>query len=128
MPLGQLFVKARGLDVVVAVDGSSDITPTHFPKYGFRPASIDQSKLKSDFVHFSGSSLFFTASRIATLLQSSHQPFPPLPKNVDEFISTGVNMRPTFFGCYPTQNPPEYPIVVYLPNSPPLNGKNPVTK
>ena len=69
-----------------------------------------------------------SASRITTLLQSSHQSFPPLPKNAAEFISTGANMRPTFFGCFPTQNPPEYPIVVYFPSSPPLNGDNPVAK
>ena len=37
-------------------------------------------------------------------------------------------MRPTFFGCFPTQTPPEYPIVVYFPNSPPLNGHGPVAK
>ncbi|KAF9013962.1 hypothetical protein BDQ17DRAFT_1230461, partial [Cyathus striatus] len=43
------------------------------------------------------------------------------------FISTGTNRRPTFFGCNPNQDPPEYPLVVYLPNSPPLNGDYPVT-
>jgi len=32
IPLGQQFVKARGLDVVVAVDGSSDDVKTNFPK------------------------------------------------------------------------------------------------
>ncbi|KZT15422.1 hypothetical protein NEOLEDRAFT_1184888 [Neolentinus lepideus HHB14362 ss-1] len=45
----------------------------------------------------------------------------------DDFISTGVNRRPTFFGCYPTRNPTEYPMLIYLPNSPPLNGDNPTT-
>jgi len=35
-------------------------------------------------------------------------------------------MRPTFFGCFPTQNPPEYPLVISLPMSPPINGDNPV--
>ncbi|KAH9993257.1 acyl transferase/acyl hydrolase/lysophospholipase [Russula vinacea] len=105
VPLGQQFVRARGLDVIVAVDASSD-TPTNWPN---------------------GSSLIMSASRITNLLQSSHQSFPPLPSNTTQFISTGVSMRPTFFGCFPRQNPPEYPIVVYLPNSPPLNGDNPVT-
>ena len=87
-------------------------------------------QLKADTVlaWFSGSSLIKSASRMTTLLDTSHQPFPPLPGNADEFVSTGVNMRPTFFGCFPTQNPPEYPIVIYLPNSPPLNGGVPVTK
>ncbi|KAF8499632.1 phospholipase B [Russula emetica] len=105
VPLGQQFVRARGLDVVVALDSSGDIASTGWPN---------------------GSSILFSASRITTLLQSSHQSFPPLPGNPTQFISTGVNMRPTFFGCFPTQNPPEYPIVIYFPNSPPLDGDNPV--
>ncbi|KAF8499635.1 phospholipase B [Russula emetica] len=106
VPLGQLFVRARGLDVVVAVDGSAIGAKTDFP---------------------SGISLLMTASRITTLLQSSHQSFPPLPGNTTDFTATGVNMRPTFFGCFPTQFPPEYPMVIYLPNSPPLHGADPVT-
>jgi lysophospholipase len=31
IPLGQQFVRARGMDVVIAVDGSSN-TPTNWPK------------------------------------------------------------------------------------------------
>jgi hypothetical protein len=86
------------------------------------------SKLKADLVRVSGSSLLMTASRIDTLLESSHQPFPPLPGNATEFFTTGINQRPTFFGCFPAQFPPEYPMVIYLPNSPPLHGADPVTK
>ena len=41
----------------------------------------------------------------------------------------GVNLRPTLFGCdpAPTSNP-EYPLVLYLPNSPPFTGAKPVAK
>ncbi|KAI0256379.1 phospholipase B [Lactifluus subvellereus] len=105
IPIGQLFVKAREMDVVVAVDASSNIT-NHWPN---------------------GTSLIRSAARITSLLQSSHQPFPPIPGSQEDFISTGLNMRPTFFGCFPTQNPPEYPMLIYIPNSPPLNGDNPVS-
>ncbi|KAI0295829.1 phospholipase B [Multifurca ochricompacta] len=105
VPLGQHFVKARGMDVVVGIDASADLH-TGWPN---------------------GSSPYLSAARITDLLQSSHQPAPPLPGNTAEFVSTGVNMRPTFFGCFPTQNPPEYPIMIYFPNSPPLNGDNPVS-
>ncbi|KAH9963851.1 phospholipase B [Russula dissimulans] len=105
VPLGPHFVQARGMDVVVAVDTSGD-TATNWPN---------------------GSSLLFSASRITNFLQSSHQPFPPLPGSAAQFLSTGVNMRPTFYGCFPTHNPPEYPIVIHFPNSPPINGDNPVT-
>lgn len=76
----------------------------------------------------SGTGLIFTARRQATLLRSSHQQFPPIPATSDAFIEAGVNMRPTFFGCDPSQNPPEYPLVIYLPNAPPISGEDPVTK
>ncbi|KAI0268896.1 phospholipase B [Gloeopeniophorella convolvens] len=105
IPLGQQFVKARAIDLVVAVDASADIA-TGWPN---------------------GSSPIHSATRITTLLQSSHQSFPPLPGDPSEFIATGTNMRPTFFGCFPTQTPPEYPIVLYFPNSPPLTGEDPVS-
>ncbi|KAI0339795.1 phospholipase B [Trametopsis cervina] len=105
VPLGSMFVKARGLDMIVAVDGSAD----------------------DNFNWPNGSSILFTQSRLATLLNESHQQFPPLPKDEAEFISTGVRQRPTLFGCNPTQTPPEYPLVLYLPNAPPFTGDDPVT-
>ena len=70
----------------------------------------------------------FTAARLSNILNTSHQQFPPIPTTTDDFVSTGVRRRPTLFGCNPTQNPPEYPLVLYLPNSPPVNGDDPVTK
>ena len=79
-------------------------------------------------LHCSGSSILFTSSRLSTLLQDSHQAFPPIPATPDAFISTGVRQRPTLFGCDPTQVPPEFPLVLYLPNSPPIDGDDPVTK
>jgi len=53
---------------------------------------------------------------------------PPIPGGAAQFISTGVNMRPTFFGCNLTQGQPAYPIIIYLPNAPPLDGSAPATK
>ncbi|THH04642.1 hypothetical protein EW146_g10126 [Bondarzewia mesenterica] len=105
VPLGPMFVKARGLDVILAVDASAD-DPQGWPN---------------------GSSPTFSSNRIANLLQSSHQTFPPIPASPAEFVSTGINQRPTFFGCDPTEDPPEYPLVIYFPNSPPLNGDDPVS-
>ncbi|KAA1473978.1 phospholipase B [Dentipellis sp. KUC8613] len=106
VPLGPMFVKARGLDVVVAVDASADDPNNAWPN---------------------GTSPLHTQARLSNLLQSSHQQFPPIPGSSSGFVSTGVNARPTFFGCDPKQNPPEYPLVIYLPNSPPLNGDDPVS-
>ncbi|KAI0092923.1 phospholipase B [Irpex rosettiformis] len=105
VPLGPMFVKARGLDMVVAVDGSADDLQS-WPN---------------------GSSIVFTAARLTNVLNASHLPFPPIPNTTDQFISTGVRRRPTLFGCNPAQNPPEYPLVLYLPNSPPVKGDDPVT-
>ena len=76
----------------------------------------------------SGSSIVFSQHRISTILNTSHQGFPPIPASTGEFLSTGVNERATFFGCDPTKNPPEFPMVIYFPNSPPVNGDDPVTK
>jgi len=106
IPLGPMFVKARGLDVIIAVDGSAD-------DYNSWP---------------NGTAPLYTSKRLATVLRSSYQAFPPIPATVDDFVSQGVRGRPTFFGCNPTQtNNPEWPLVIYLPNSPPVNGDDPVT-
>ncbi|KAH8119292.1 phospholipase B [Phellopilus nigrolimitatus] len=106
IPLGALFVKSRALDVIVAVDASADD-----PTFGWP----------------NGSSLIFSSQRMSNILNTSHQSFPPIPPSTAEFLSSGVNQRPTFFGCDPTQTPPEYPLLIYLPNTPPINGDDPVT-
>lgn len=69
-----------------------------------------------------------TFERISSVLSSTHQPMPPIPGNAALFVSTGINMRPTFFGCNSTPDQPKYPIVIYLPNAPPLDGSAPATK
>lgn len=72
--------------------------------------------------------MVFSQKRFGEVLNTTHQGFPPIPDSVADFISTGANARPIFFGCFPTQNPPEFPIVMYFPNAPPLDGSDPVTK
>ncbi|KAJ3553109.1 hypothetical protein NP233_g12725 [Leucocoprinus birnbaumii] len=104
VPYGPLFVRARGLDVIVTLESSAD-DANNFPN---------------------GTGPIFTKRRLETILQSSHQPFPPIPATADDFVSTGVNARPTFFGCDPS-TPTEYPLVIYLPNTPPINGDHPIT-
>ncbi|KAF8799374.1 phospholipase B [Phlegmacium glaucopus] len=104
VPFGPLLVRARNVDVIVTLENSADDV-NNWPN---------------------GSSLVFTSLRQSTLLQTSHQPFPPIPSTPEEFVSTGVNSRPTFFGCDPP-TPKAYPLVIYLPNSPPITGDNPAT-
>ncbi|KAG6830791.1 hypothetical protein H0H92_014640 [Tricholoma furcatifolium] len=106
VPYGPLFVKARQLDVVVTIEGSAD-DPNNWPN---------------------GTGPLFTAERLSSILKASHQQFPPVPESAQAFEETGVNARATFFGCDPSQIPPEFPLVIYLPNAPPFDGDNPVTK
>ncbi|KAH7888717.1 phospholipase B [Phlebopus sp. FC_14] len=105
IPLGSLLAKARGVDVVVAIDASAD----------------DGNRWPN------GTSPLSTSQRISSLLSSSHQAFPPIPSAARDFVSTGVNQRPAFFGCNPSQDPAEYPLIIYIPNSPPLDGSPPAT-
>lgn len=105
IPYGPLFVKARGLDVIVTLEGSGDIPGFNWPN---------------------GTGSIFTKARQETILRETHQQFPPIPGTPEAFIETGVNMRATFFGCEPSSSPPEYPLVIYLPNAPPFNGDDPV--
>ncbi|KAJ7084311.1 phospholipase B [Mycena belliarum] len=105
IPYGPLFVKARGLDVVVTLEGSADDL-NNWPN---------------------GTGAIQTSSRLSSILRSSHQPFPPIPQTAADWVSTGVRQRATFFGCDPVQTPAEYPLVIYLPNAPPITGDDPVT-
>jgi lysophospholipase len=68
-----------------------------------------------------------TSLRQNQFLQDSHKPFPPIPASPEDFIATGVNARPTFFGCDPSPTD-KFPLVIYLPNAPPITGSPPVTK
>ncbi|KDR75955.1 hypothetical protein GALMADRAFT_226618 [Galerina marginata CBS 339.88] len=105
IPFGPLFVNARNLDVIVTLEGSADDPVNNWPN---------------------GSSLIASSLRQTMFLQKSHQKFPPIPATPDDFIATGVNARPTFFGCDPLPSD-NYPMIIYLPNAPPINGDNPVT-
>ncbi|KAJ6593826.1 phospholipase B [Mycena capillaripes] len=104
IPYGPLFVKSRAVDVVVTIEGSADDL-NNWPN---------------------GTGAIATSSRLSTILRASHQQFPPIPQTAEDWVSTGVRQRATFFGCDPTP-PVEYPLVIYLPNAPPLTGDDPVT-
>ncbi|KAJ3744845.1 phospholipase B [Lentinula detonsa] len=99
IPLNPLLVKAREVDVIVAVDGSAD-TNDNWPN---------------------GLSLLFSAERLSTILGDSHQQLPEVPSSTDDFVAQGLNLRPTFFGC----NSTDTPLIIYLPNSPPVTGDAP---
>ncbi|KAK4700976.1 lysophospholipase, partial [Phenoliferia sp. Uapishka_3] len=105
LPLAPLLVKARGQDAIIALDASGD-TDDGWPN---------------------GTSLITTASRIAGWA-ANFSSFPPVP-SAEDFVANGLAIRPTFFGCNTTGNGDasvlgNYPIVVYLPNTPPITIDN----
>jgi lysophospholipase len=103
IPLQPLLVKARGVDVIFAIDATDDI---------------------NDFAD--GSSLIATQNR--TSLYPSAYSFPPVPTSMGEYTAQNLTTRPTFFGCYTTSSNTSTPLLIYLANGgPPHNGEAPVT-
>ncbi|KDQ08024.1 hypothetical protein BOTBODRAFT_180172 [Botryobasidium botryosum FD-172 SS1] len=105
IPLSSLMIKARAVDVIVAVDASSD------------DANLWPN----------GIALYATSNRSVLVSSEVDQRFPPLPLAQADFVRMGLNQRPTFLGCNPKQLPPEFPLVVYIPNTPPVDGTDPIT-
>ncbi|EFQ36834.1 lysophospholipase catalytic domain-containing protein [Colletotrichum graminicola] len=99
IPLQPLIQPNRAVDVVFAVDSTSDTT-FHWPN---------------------GSALRHTYNRAAEPIANGTL-FPPVP-DANTFINLGLNRRPTFFGCNASnftlssdQHLP--PLIVYIPNAP----------
>ncbi|EIW85716.1 lysophospholipase [Coniophora puteana RWD-64-598 SS2] len=103
IPLQPLLVKARGIDVIVA---------------------IDVNNAENNFAD--GGTLIATQDRSA-LFPSAYS-FPPVPTTTAEFTSQNLTTRPTFFGCTTTPANLSTPLVIYLANGgPPHDGAAPVT-
>ena len=105
IPLSPMLVNARGIDTIVVVEGSAD--------------SLDNWP--------NGTSILKSQERQQLFLRASHRTLPPMPPTTADFENTGVSSRATFFGCDPKLSPPEWPLVIYLPNQPPLDGTDPVS-
>ncbi|KIJ28678.1 hypothetical protein M422DRAFT_784491 [Sphaerobolus stellatus SS14] len=106
LPIEQLMVKARNVSVIIVLDSTGETTENKWPD---------------------GTAMQIAANRVNGTLSTNgtHQAFPPIPSGAD-FLNTGVSLRPTFFGCYPTL-PPAYPLIIYIPNAPPVDGSAPAT-
>ncbi|KIJ42632.1 hypothetical protein M422DRAFT_31221 [Sphaerobolus stellatus SS14] len=102
IPIEPLMVKARNMSVIVAIDATGETTDNLWPD---------------------GTAMQNAAKRIQTILNETHQAFPPIPK---DFLGTGVTLHPTFFGCNATALS-DYPMIIYIPNAPPADGSDPVT-
>ncbi|KAH7910312.1 lysophospholipase catalytic domain-containing protein [Hygrophoropsis aurantiaca] len=103
IPLNPLLVKARDVDVIVAIDATSDV---------------------NNFAD--GSSLIATQDR--AMLYPMAYSFPPVPTSMSEFTAQNLSTRPTFFGCDITAANASTPLLIYLANGgPPHNGEAPLT-
>jgi lysophospholipase len=76
VPLATQLVKARGIEVILAIDASADTSQSWA----------------------NGTSLFATQAR-SRLLPSGTIDMPPLPADLNAFSQGGYASRPTFFGC-----------------------------
>lgn len=100
IPLDPLLVKARGVDTIIAVDGSGDT------EYSWPNATA----LRSSYAR-------------AMALPDGYQTLPYFP-SAETFVNDGLNVRPTFFGCNASSAEVDsgMPMVIYLPNAPVGNG------
>lgn len=96
IPLYPLIQPQRHVDVVFAIDSSSD-TGSYWPNGTSLVATYERS---------------LNSSGIA-----NGTVFPAVP-DVNTFINLGLNARPTFFGCDSSNLTGPAPLVVYLPNYP----------
>ncbi len=101
IPFHPLLWAARAVDVILAIDGSADTT-THWPN---------------------GTALVATSQRATP---PAANPFPQVP-DINTMINLGLNKRPTFFGCNPSNATNPGPLVVYIPNAPYTNLSNVTT-
>jgi len=88
IPLQPLLVRAREIDVVLAIDGTNDINN-----------------------YAAGSSL--VASQNRTSFFPSAYSFPQVPTDINTFVEQNLTHHPTFFGC--NESAP-VPLVIYIAN------------
>ncbi|KAI0997149.1 Lysophospholipase [Podosphaera aphanis] len=91
----------RAVDVIFAVDSSAD-TNFNWPN---------------------GTAMVATYRRSLLDKAQNGFPFPAVPDS-NSFINLGLNNRPVFFGCDPTNITGDAPLIVYIPNAPYLVQSN----
>ncbi|KDQ63931.1 hypothetical protein JAAARDRAFT_201409 [Jaapia argillacea MUCL 33604] len=95
VPVQPLLVKARDVDLIVAVDGSADNTQ----------------------LWTEGSSM--VNAQIRAEIYSSAYSFPAVPTSTTQFIAQNLTLHPTFFGCDNTSSP----LLVYIAKGGPPLGQ-----
>ncbi|KIP06142.1 hypothetical protein PHLGIDRAFT_468918 [Phlebiopsis gigantea 11061_1 CR5-6] len=100
IPIQPLLVKARDVDVIVAIDASAD-TEDNFTD---------------------GASLIATQDRV-NLFPTAYS-FPPVPATAAGFTAANLTKRPTFFGCNTSTSAP---LLIYIANGGAPLGQVPQT-
>ncbi|TFK49593.1 lysophospholipase [Heliocybe sulcata] len=98
LPLQPFLVKARNVDVLIAVDVNAEVNN-----------------------YATGDS--FTQSGTRAALFPGIYSFPPIPASNATFVAQNLTLHPTFFGC----GTPETPLIVYIANGGPPKGQVAVT-
>ncbi|WFD43852.1 lysophospholipase [Malassezia psittaci] len=94
IPFEPLIQTARNVDLIIAIDGSSDTSG--WPN---------------------GSSLYETEKRM-NMSEFQNNKFPSVP-DMNTIVNLGLNTRPTFFGCAAENSSADVaPLVVYMPSYP----------
>lgn len=104
IPLHPVIQPGRNVDVIFAVDSSADTT----------------------FNYPNGTALVTTYERSQSdVTISNGTAFPSIP-DVNTMVNLGLNSRPTFFGCDPSNITSDYaaPLIVYIPLSPYITNSN----
>ncbi len=105
LPLNPLIQPSRNVDVIFAVDSSAD-TEYFWPN---------------------ATALVATYERALNQTINNNTAFPSIPDQ-NTIVNLGLNQRPTFFGCDPTNSTQNMsgspPLVVYIPNAPYITFSN----
>ncbi|APA06840.1 hypothetical protein SS1G_04530 [Sclerotinia sclerotiorum 1980 UF-70] len=101
IPLYPLIQPIREVDVIFAVDSSAD----------------------TDFFWPNGTSLVATWERSQNETIANGTAFPSVPGQ-NTFVNLGLNKRPSFFGCDPSNSTGPTPLIVYIPNAPYIYHSN----
>ncbi|KZT29198.1 lysophospholipase [Neolentinus lepideus HHB14362 ss-1] len=100
IPIQPLLVKARGLDVIFAIDAAADTNN-----------------------YADGSGLIATQNRTMNFFPQAYS-FPPVPTSMSTFNVDNLTQHPTFFGC---DSSSPTPLLIYMPNGYTPAGQTPVT-
>ncbi|KIY44728.1 lysophospholipase [Fistulina hepatica ATCC 64428] len=102
IPFQPLLVKARDIDVIIAIDASGSGANNYA----------------------NGDSLVVTQTRVSDYYSDTYA-FPPVPTSADIIVAENLTTRPTFFGC---DSDVDVPLVIYIANGgPPRDGSTPAT-